>query len=52
MKNPNAYIKVKSRLDGKNRNDYKKDSRMKEFIQSVFEEFMATSKNDYKGLVE
>jgi len=52
MKNPNAYIKVKSRLDGKNRNDYKKDSRMKEFIQSVFEEFMATSKNDYKGLAE
>ena len=52
MQNPNAYIKVKSRLGGKNRNDYKKDSRMKEFIQSVFEEFMATSKNDYKGLVE
>jgi hypothetical protein len=52
MKNPNAYISVKSRLDGKNRNDYKKDSRMKEFIQSVFEEFMATSKNDYKGLFE
>ena len=52
MKNPNTYINVKSRLDGKNRNDYKKDSRMKEFIQSVFEEFMATSKNDYKGLVE
>jgi len=52
MKNPNAQIKVKCRLDGKNRNDYKKDNRMKEFIQSVFEEFMATSKNDYKGLAE
>jgi len=52
MKNPNAYIKVKGRLDGKNRNDYKKDNRMKEFIQGVFEEFMATSKNDCKGLFE
>jgi hypothetical protein len=52
MKNPNAHIKVKGRLDGKNRTDYKKDNRMKEFIQSVFEEFMATSRNDYKGLVE
>jgi hypothetical protein len=52
MKNPNACIKVKNKLYGKNRVDYKKDIRMKEFIQGLVEEFMATSKRDCKGLVE
>jgi hypothetical protein len=52
MKDPNAYIRVKNKLYGKNRSDYKKDSRMKEFIQSVFEEFMSISKSDCKGSVE
>ncbi len=52
MRNPNACIKVNNKLYGKNRGDYKKDIRMKEFIQSVIEEFMSTSKSDCKGLFE
>jgi hypothetical protein len=52
MKNPNAQLKIKGRIGGKNRNDYKKDNSMREFIQSVFEEFIAISRNDSEGSVE
>lgn len=52
MKDPNAQLKIKGRIGGRNRTDYKKDNRMREFIQSVFEEFIATSRNDSEGSVE
>jgi hypothetical protein len=48
MNDPDAYIKVNHSLSGKSRRDYKQDSRMREFIQEVYEEFKATNRNDCK----
>ena len=48
MNDPNAYIKVNHSLSGKSRRDYKQDSRMREFIQDVYEEFRAIDRNDCK----
>jgi len=48
MKDPNAYIKVNHSLGGKSRRGYKQDSRMREFIQDVYEEFRVIDRNDCK----
>jgi len=48
MNDPNAYIKVNHSLGGKSRRDYKQDSRMREFIQDVYEEFRVIDRNDCK----
>jgi len=46
MNDPNAYIKVNHSLGGKSRRDYKQDSRMREFIQDVYEDFKTINRND------
>jgi hypothetical protein len=48
MSDPNAYIKVNHSLGGRSRRDYKQDSRMREFIQDVYEEFKTISRSDCK----
>jgi len=48
INDPNAYIKVSHSLGGRSRKDYKRDSRMREFIQDAYEEFKTINRNGCK----